>query len=206
MGSSRGFACSARCSPPPCNAGDVRRAARGRRAAHPRDHGAPSRRRGASSERGSPRVGRAQADGGRAARSEPPVDPRHEEERALLARELHDDVTQRLAVLAIDIGRVESAAPEGAPARALQRCARTSCASARTFIPWRTSCTRRCWRSSASRGAPGRVRTTGAPERVRPLDDPRPAAPVVGKDAALCLFRVAQEALTNAARHSVRAR
>ena len=33
-----------------------------------------------------------------------------EEERALIARELHDDVTQRLAVLAIDVGRAEAAA------------------------------------------------------------------------------------------------
>jgi signal transduction histidine kinase len=31
----------------------------------------------------------------------------HEAERALLARELHDDVSQRLAVLAIDVGRLE---------------------------------------------------------------------------------------------------
>ena len=36
----------------------------------------------------------------------------HEAERALLARELHDDVTQRLAVLAIDVGRAEQAAPD----------------------------------------------------------------------------------------------
>ena len=40
----------------------------------------------------------------------------HEDERALLARELHDDVTQRLAVLAIDMGRAELAAPDGAQA------------------------------------------------------------------------------------------
>ena len=41
----------------------------------------------------------------------------HEEERALLARELHDDVTQRLAVLAIDAGRAELAAPDQAADR-----------------------------------------------------------------------------------------
>ena len=40
----------------------------------------------------------------------------HEDERALLARELHDDVTQRLAVLAIDVGRAELAAPHAAQA------------------------------------------------------------------------------------------
>ena len=41
----------------------------------------------------------------------------HEEERALLARELHDDVSQRLAVLAIDVGRAELAAVDGAAGR-----------------------------------------------------------------------------------------
>ena len=44
----------------------------------------------------------------------------HEEERALLARELHDDVSQRLAVLAIDVGRLETAAADGAQAAAMQ--------------------------------------------------------------------------------------
>ena len=44
----------------------------------------------------------------------------HEEERALLARELHDDVSQRLAVLAIDVGRAELAAPDGAQAGTMQ--------------------------------------------------------------------------------------
>ena len=44
----------------------------------------------------------------------------HEEERALLARELHDDVTQRLAVLAIDARPRRVAAPDGAQAEAMQ--------------------------------------------------------------------------------------
>ena len=43
-----------------------------------------------------------------------------EEERALLARELHDDVSQRLAVLAIEVGRAELAAADGAQAEAMQ--------------------------------------------------------------------------------------
>ena len=43
-----------------------------------------------------------------------------EKERALLARELHDDLTQRLAVLAIDVGRAELAAPDGTQAEAMR--------------------------------------------------------------------------------------
>ncbi len=43
-----------------------------------------------------------------------------EKERALLARELHDDLTQRLAVLAIDVGSAELAAPDGAQAEAMR--------------------------------------------------------------------------------------
>ena len=37
--------------------------------------------------------------------------------RATLARELHDDLTQRHAVLAIEVGRAELAAPEAAHAQ-----------------------------------------------------------------------------------------
>ncbi|HET6496674.1 MAG TPA: PAS domain-containing protein, partial [Thermoleophilia bacterium] len=44
----------------------------------------------------------------------------HEAERALLARELHDDVSQRLAVLAIGVGRAELVAPDGAQAEAMR--------------------------------------------------------------------------------------
>ena len=126
-----------------------------------------------------------------------------EEERALLARELHDDVTQRLAVLAIDVGRAELAAPAGRRPRRCGRFARGSCASARTSTPWRTSCTRRSWRSSAwprrsGRNANGAAARAGSTLSVEL--DPLPA--VVGRDAALCLFRVAQEALNNVIRHA----
>ena len=44
----------------------------------------------------------------------------HEDERALLARELHDDLTQRLAVLAIEVGSSESAVEDPASVQTLQ--------------------------------------------------------------------------------------
>ena len=49
----------------------------------------------------------------------------HEDERRRLARELHDDLTQRLARLAIDAGRLERSAGADGPRR---RCAATWCA------------------------------------------------------------------------------
>ena len=127
----------------------------------------------------------------------------HEAERALLARELHDDVSQRLAVLAIDVGRAELAAPEAAQAEAMRevraglvRLSEDIHSLAYQLHPsvleelglveaLRTECERR--------GRQGRLDLS--------LDlEPLPA--VIGKDAALCLFRVAQEALNNVARHA----
>jgi PAS domain S-box-containing protein len=127
----------------------------------------------------------------------------HEDERALLARELHDDVTQRLAVLAIDMGRAELAAPDGAQAEVMRsvraelvRLSEDIHSLAYQLHPsvleelglveaLRAECERR--------GRQGRLAVSMDLESV-------PA--VAGKEAALCLFRVAQEALTNVARHA----
>ena len=126
-----------------------------------------------------------------------------EEERALLARELHDDVTQRLAVLAIDAGRAELAAPDASQAAAmgalregLVRLSEDIHALAYQLHPsvleelglveaLRAECERR-----------GRQN----PIAISLNLDPSP--PVVGRDAALCLYRVTQEALNNVIRHA----
>lgn len=127
----------------------------------------------------------------------------HEEERALLARELHDDVTQRLAVLAIEVGRAESAAAGGPQSQAMRvlreelvRLSEDVHSLAYQLHPsvldelglaeaLRTECERRGRRSRF---------------QLSMNFDPLPS--VLGRDAALCLFRVAQEALNNATRHS----
>ena len=127
----------------------------------------------------------------------------HEDERALLARELHDDVTQRLAVLAIDMGRAELAAPDGAQADVM-RSVRTELVRLSEDI-----------HSLAYQLHPSVLEELGLVEALRAEGERRgrqgrlavamdlerlPA--LAGKEAQLCLFRVAQEALTNVARHA----
>ena len=127
----------------------------------------------------------------------------HEDERALLARELHDDVTQRLAVLAIDVGRAELAAPNGVQAElmrsvreALVRLSEDIHALAYQLHPsvleelglveaLRAECERR-----------------GRQGRLAVAMDLESFSAVVGSQAQLGLFRVAQEALSNVTRHA----
>jgi PAS domain S-box-containing protein len=127
----------------------------------------------------------------------------HEDERAMLARELHDDVTQRLAVLAIDVGRAELDAPEGAQADVM-RSVRAQLVRLSEDI-----------HSLAYQLHPSVLEELGLVEALRAECERRarlgrlavamdleslPA--MAGKEAELCLFRVAQEALNNVARHS----
>jgi len=127
----------------------------------------------------------------------------HEEERAILARELHDDVTQRLAVLAIDVGRAE-ASSSGGPQETAMRSVREGLVRISEDI-----------HSLAYQLHPSVLEELGLVEALRAecdrrvrqgtivlsVDlDPLPAA--LGKDAAICLFRVAQEALNNVTRHA----
>ena len=127
----------------------------------------------------------------------------HEDERALLARELHDDVTQRLAVLAIDVGRAELAASDGAQADVMRsvhaelvRLSEDIHSLAYQLHPsvleelglieaLRAECERR-----------------GRQGRLAVAMDVGFLPAVAGKESELCLFRVVQEALTNVARHA----
>jgi PAS domain S-box-containing protein len=126
-----------------------------------------------------------------------------EEERALLARELHDDVTQRLAVLAIEVAHAELVAPDGPQTEAM-RVVRAGLVRLSEDV-----------HSLAYQLHPSVLEELGLVEALRAecerrvrqglLDlsmDLDPSSAVVGKDAALCLFRVAQEALNNAVRHA----
>jgi signal transduction histidine kinase len=126
-----------------------------------------------------------------------------EDERARLARELHDDVTQRLAVLAIDAGQGESRAADAAGAALLRRLreglARLSDdvhalsyrlhPSILADLGLLDAVQAECDRFARAEGIPVSVLARDLPERV-------------SADVALCLYRILQEALRNVARHS----
>lgn len=126
----------------------------------------------------------------------------HEEERALLARELHDDVSQRLAVLAIEAGRAELAAPDGQQAEAMQaireELVRLSDDVHSLAYQLHPSILEELGLVEALRAEGERCARHGL--HVWAHLDQLPD--VVPENVALCLFRVAQEALSNVVRHA----
>ncbi len=127
----------------------------------------------------------------------------HEQERALLARELHDDVTQRLAALAIDVGRILGAPSDGIRAGALQPVAdglaRLSEDIHDLSYQLHPSVLTELGLGPALRAeCERRVRFGGFAVELE-LD---PLPPGLDPDTGLCLFRVTQEALGNVARHA----
>jgi PAS domain S-box-containing protein len=127
----------------------------------------------------------------------------HEDERARLARELHDDLTQRLAVLAIDVGRAERGAQDEAQARTMRsvreglvRLSEDVHALAYQLHP---SVLEELGLAEALRTECERLGRQGLLDVSASLG-PLPEA--LGRDAALCLFRVAQEALNNVVHHA----
>ena len=126
-----------------------------------------------------------------------------EEERARLARELHDDVTQRLARLAIDAGRVERGTDGISPAEAM-RSVREGLVhlsedvhalsyrlhpSVLEDLGLAEALKAECERFSRQESIPSEVKLRDIPAIIPP-------------DPALCVFRVAQGALRNVARHA----
>jgi signal transduction histidine kinase len=127
----------------------------------------------------------------------------HEAERARLGRELHDDVTQRLAMLAIDAGRVERGTDKVPAAELLKgireglvRLSEDIHALSYRLHPalledlgLAEALKAECERFSRQESVSAEVTLRNVPDDIPP-------------DTALCLFRVAQEALRNVARHA----
>lgn len=126
----------------------------------------------------------------------------HEDERRHLACELHDDLTQRLALMAIDIGQMEQAPVAPGALRSLRedlvKLSEDVHALSYRLHPsilddlglveaLRAECERVARRGSMSVHVD--VDTKGQPLLMH-------------ADASLCLFRIAQEAMSNATRHA----
>ena len=126
----------------------------------------------------------------------------HEDERRRLAGELHDDFSQRLARLAIDASQLEPHAdPNGAKTARTMRDELIRISEDVHDLSYRlhpsivddlglTAALRaECSRTARGSNLQVDVRVGDVPERIAP-------------DIALCLFRVAQEALHNVVRHA----
>jgi PAS domain S-box-containing protein len=127
----------------------------------------------------------------------------HEEERALLARDLHDDLTQRMAVLAIEASRAEGAATEGMLAESMRSVreglVRLSEDIHTLAYQLHPSVLDELGLVEALRAECERQGRRGRLALSLKLD-PLPTG--VRKETALCLFRVAQEAQNNVGRHA----
>jgi signal transduction histidine kinase len=126
-----------------------------------------------------------------------------EEERSRLARELHDDVTQRLALLAIDAGREErrSASPAGGSAMRTMREGLVRLSEDVHALSYRLhpSILEDLGLIEALKSECDRFSRTCS---IRLEANPRDIPDKLPHDVALCLFRIAQEALRNIARHA----
>jgi signal transduction histidine kinase len=127
----------------------------------------------------------------------------HEDERARLAHALHDDVTQRLALLAIDAGSKEKGLSDTIAGQAMRSMRRdlvqlSEDVHALSYalhpailedLGLIEALKAECARFGAVEGIPANLKASDD------VDQPTSAL-------SLCLYRVAQEALRNVARHS----
>jgi len=121
-----------------------------------------------------------------------------EQERSRIARELHDDICQRLALLAFDIAA--GARPGDAEAGTLQRkisdiakdvqaLSHNLHSAKLDLLGLAGACSRFCQEFAEQHKVAVRLDTHDVPRQVL-------------SDISLCVYRILQEALANAAKHS----
>ena len=125
-----------------------------------------------------------------------------EAERARIARELHDDINQQLAILSIELDRLVADQQQAADAKRVSRALETAHGIEKSV------------RELSHRLHPSRLQLVGLVASLDSLraDFSSPQQSIafehrdvparIDHEIALCLFRVAQEALGNALRHS----
>lgn len=129
----------------------------------------------------------------------------HEEERTWIARELHDDIAQRIALLAVELERCDPQAPGSAVdmhedlhlvfqhvadlGKDVQALSHRLHSSKLEYLGLATATKSFCREFSEQRNV-----------RIEFKHSDIPAA--IPKEISLCLFRVLQEALQNAVKHS----
>lgn len=128
----------------------------------------------------------------------------HEEERRRIARELHDDINQRMALLATKLERVKQALPASdARARDIVEASQSvsDLASDIQSLSHRLHSSKLEYLGLVAACA-GFCREMSEPENIE-IDFQSKAIPNdLPKEISLCLFRVLQEALLNAVKHS----
>jgi signal transduction histidine kinase len=129
-----------------------------------------------------------------------------EDERRRIARELHDDINQQLAMLAIELQGVERAAPQLTRLQLTQRL---------RSLWARTNTVSEDLQRISHRLHPSRLEFLGLAGALRGLGEEfkrhsgveadvqiHPLPALLSKEVSLALFRVAQEALHNCRKHS----
>ena len=125
-----------------------------------------------------------------------------EAERHRIAQELHDEVGQSLTVVLLGLKQVEPRAPADLVAELalVRESARASLDDVRRVA---RRLRRACWTTSAWLSALAALATDFAPHSGVPVRrSSPPACRRCPPEAELVVYRVAQEALTNAARHA----
>jgi signal transduction histidine kinase len=127
-----------------------------------------------------------------------------EQERRRIAREMHDDWTQRLAVLAIEAAKLEQQLGRPEEAVLLVQAMRESLVSLSEDVHSLSRQLHPAILDDLGLADALRSECAGTAEReglvvsYRPVDVPA----TLPKDASLCLYRVAQEALRNVVKHA----
>ena len=124
-----------------------------------------------------------------------------EEERSRIALELHDDVSQQAVALAIDLQRINDSAPGTA-----QKIIRDAQKRVKSLLKSVHDLSHRLHpanlRLVGLLGALGQLQRDLSRPGITITVSSENVAPVLPDDIALCLFRIAQEAIQNAIKHS----